>query len=176
MGMITLTTLPSVTQTLTFNGRANMKIRSDYVSNSSSSSFVIVGKVFSDVDELMDKLVKDKDKFLKDLNKEYEIECESLDDFIEQESISEVLYRVLGNTGLDFQLAGRDWGDVEEVLVGYDMKSGDNKMKDSETLNDYKTRVVDALNEKGLDAKYDEVDIVTGGSEASGMTFFDSCG
>jgi hypothetical protein len=153
-----------------------MKIRSDYVSNSSSSSFVIVGKVFSDVDGLLDTLAKDKDKLLEDLNKDCGLECESIEDFIEQDSLSEVLYRVLESTGLDFQLAGRDWGDAEEVLVGYDMKSGDNKMKDTETLKEYKTRVVAALNEKGLDAKYDEVDIVTGGSEASGMTFFDSCG
>lgn len=153
-----------------------MKIRSDYVSNSSSSSFVIVGKIFSDFDKLMDALVKDKDKLLEELNKEYETECESLDDFIEQESFSEVLYRVLEKTGLDFQIAGRDWDDMEEVLVGYDMKSGDNKMKDSETLKEYKTRVVDTLNEKGLDAKYDEVDIVTGGSDAGGTTFFNECG
>lgn len=154
-----------------------MKIRSDYVSNSSSSSFVIVGKVFSDADKLMDKLVKDKDKLLQYLNKEYESECESLDDFIEQESLSEVLYRVLEKTGLDFQIAQSDWGEeIEEVLVGYDMKYGDNKMKDSETLKEYRTRVVDALNEKGLDAKYDEVGIVTGGSDAGGSTFFNDCG
>ena len=153
-----------------------MKIRTDYVSNSSSSSFVIVGKVFSDVDELMDKLAKDKDKLLEELNKEYGSECESLDDFIEQESLTEVLYTVLDKLGLDFQIAQRDWGDCEEVLVGFDMKSGDNKMKDTETLKEYKTRVVDALNERGLDAKYDEVDIVTGGSDPSGMTFFNDCG
>ena len=151
-----------------------MKIRTDYVSNSSSSSFVIVGKVFSDIDWLMDKLAKDKDKLLKDLNNEYDSECKSLDDFIEQECLSDVLYRVLENTGLDFQISGRDWGDVEEVLVGFDMKSGDNKMKDTETLQEYKTRVMDALNE--LDAKYDEIDIVTGGSDASGMTFFNEGG
>ena len=154
-----------------------MKIRTDYVSNSSSSSFVIVGKVFSDVDELLDRLAKDKDKLLEDLNKEYDSECESLDYFIEQESFSEVLYRVLENTGLDFQIAQSDcFSQCDGVLVGFDMKSGDNKMKDSETLKEYKTRVVDALNEKGLDAKYDEVDIVTGGSDASGMTFFNECG
>lgn len=153
-----------------------MKIRSDYVSNSSSSSFVIVGKVFSDVDKLMDALVKDKGKLLEDLNHEYGSECESIEDFIEQESHSEVLYRVLENTGFDFQIAGRDWDECDEVLVGYDMKSGGNKMKDAETLKEYRTRVVDALNEKGLDAKYDEVDIVTGGSDASGMTFFNNCG
>jgi hypothetical protein len=87
-----------------------MKIRSDYVSNSSSSSFVIVGKVFSDVDELMDKLVKDKDNLLKELNKDCESDCESLDEFIDQESLSEVLYRVLEKTGLDFQIAGSDCG------------------------------------------------------------------
>ena len=153
-----------------------MKIRTDYVSNSSSSSFVIVGKVFSDADELMDKLVKDKDKLLKELNKDCESDCESLDDFIEQESLSEVLYRVLEKTGLDFQIAERDWGDAEEVLVGYDMSSGDNKMKDTETLKEYKDRVVTALNEKGLDAKYDEIGIVTGGSDAGGTTFFGACG
>ena len=153
-----------------------MKIRCDYVSNSSSSSFVIVGKVFSDIDGLIDTLAKDKDKLLEELNKDCGTECESIEDFIEQDSLSEVLYRVLENTGLDFQLAGRDWGEVEEVLVGYDMKDGDNKMKDSETLKDFKTRVVDALNEKGLDAKYDEVDIVTGGSDAGGSTFFNECG
>ena len=153
-----------------------MKIRSDFVSNSSSSSFVIVGKVFSDADELMDKLAKDKDKLLEELNKDCESDCESLDDFIEQESLSEVLYRVLETTGLDFQIAGSDWNECEGILVGFDMKSGDNKMKDTETLKEYKSRVVDALNEKGLDAKYDEVDIVTGGSDPSGMTFFNDCG
>ena len=153
-----------------------MKIRTDYVSNSSSSSFVIVGKVFSDADELMDKLAKDKDKLLEELNEEYGSECESLDDFIEQESLSEVLYRVLETTGLDFQIAGSDWNECEGILVGFDMKSGDNKMKDSDTLKKYKSRVVDALNEKGLDAKYDEVDIVTGGSDAGGSTFFNECG
>ena len=153
-----------------------MKIRTDYVSNSSSSSFVIVGKVFSDVDGLIDGLVKDKDKLLKDLNNEYGSEYESLDDFIEQGSLTEVLYRVLDTTGLDFQIAGSDWDESDEVLVGFDMKSEDNKMKDTETLKEYKTRVVDALNERGLDAKYDEVDIVTGGSDASGMTFFNECG
>ena len=153
-----------------------MKIRSDYVSTSSSSSFVIVGKVFSDADELMDKLAKDKDKLLEELNKDCESDCESLDDFIEQESLSEVLYRVLETTGLDFQIAGSDWNECEGILVGFDMKSGDNKMKDTETLKEYKSRVVDALNEKGLDAKYDEVDIVTGGSDPSGMTFFNDCG
>ena len=153
-----------------------MKIRSDYVSNSSSSSFVIVGKVISDVDGLMDKLVKDKDKLLEELNKDCESDCESLDEFIDQESFSEVLYRVLEKTGLDFQIAGSDWGDVEEVLVGYDLKSGDNKMKDTETLKEYKDRVVTALNERGIEAKYDEVGIVTGGSDAGGMTFFNNCG
>jgi hypothetical protein len=153
-----------------------MKIRTDYVSNSSSSSFVIVGKVFSDADGLMDKLVKDKGKLLEDLNHEYGSECESIEEFIKLETLSEVLYRVLENTGLDFQIAGRDWGDAEEVLVGFDMKSGDNKMKDTDTLKEYKTRVVDALNEKGLDVKYDEVDIVTGGSDAGGSTFFNECG
>ena len=153
-----------------------MKIRTDYVSNSSSSSFVIVGKVFSDANELVDKLAKDKDKLLEELNKDCESDCESLDDFIEQESLSEVLYRVLETTGLDFQIAGSDWNECEEVLVGFDMKSGDNKMEDAETLKEYKTRVVDALNERGLDAKYDEVDIVTGGSDASGTTFFNDCG
>ena len=155
-----------------------MKIRTDYVSNSSSSSFVIVGKVISDLDELMDKLVKDKDKLLEDLKKECgsEYDYESIEDFIEQESLSEVLYRVLEKTGLDFQIAGRDWGDAEEVLVGYDMSSGDHKMKDTETLKEYKDRVVTALNERGIEAKYDEVGIVTGGSDAGGTTFFGACG
>lgn len=83
---------------------------------------------------------------------------------------------MLDKLGLDFQIAGSDWNECEEVLIGFDMKSGDNKMKDTDTLKKYKTRVVDALNERGLDAKYDEVDIVTGGSDPSGMTFFNDCG
>ena len=155
-----------------------MKIRSDYVSNSSSSSFVIVGKVFSEVDGIMDTLVKDKGKLLEEMKKEYgsEYDYESIEDFIAENSFSEVLYFVLGKLGLDFQIAGRDWGDAEEVLVGYDMKSGDNKMKEDETLKEYRTRVVDALNERGIEAKYDEVGIVTGGSDAGGSTFFGFCG
>ena len=155
-----------------------MKIRSDYVSNSSSSSFVIVGKVFSDVDGLMDTLVKDKGKLLEELKKECgsEYDYESIEDFVAENSFSEVLYFVLDKLGLDFQIAGRDWGDAEEVLVGYDMKSGDNKMKEDETLKEYKDRVVTALNERGIEAKYDEVGIVTGGSDAGGSTFFGFCG
>ena len=152
-----------------------MKIRTDFVSNSSSSSFVIVGKVFSDVDELMDKLAKDKDKLLEDLNKEYDSECETLDDFIDENSFSEILYAILDKIGLDFQIAEFN-DECDEVLIGFNMKSGDNKMKDTETLKEYKTKVMDALNKRGLDTKYDDVDIVTGGSDASGMTFFNNCG
>ena len=139
---------------------------------------MIVGKVISDLDELMDTLVKDKGKLLEELKKECgsEYDYESLDEFIDQESLSEVLYRVLEKTGLDFQIAERDWGDAEEVLVGYDMKSGNNKMKEDETLKEYKDRVVTALNERGIEAKYDEVGIVTGGSDAGGSTFFGFCG
>ena len=76
-----------------------------------------------------------------------------------------------GIAGLQIETEGYDC--VENVCFGLDPI---RYMKDSETLGEFKEKIVKMLNAAGLKAEKSKVDFVTGGSDASGMAFFGSCG
>ena len=45
-----------------------------------------------------------------------------------------------------------------------------------ESLKDFKNEVIDKLETIGIDAKLSDIEFTSGGSDASGMSFIESCG
>lgn len=151
-----------------------MKIRTDYVSNSSSSSFVLVGKVFS-TDELLNKIRADKG-FLDNFNKKNGTNYEDLDALIDYEGVDELLKGYMGISGNDdIRIKTESSGDdfmPDNIAIGLNPE----KMSDDMTLKDFKQKVADSLTSHGIVASASSMRFITGGSDASGFSFFGCCG
>ena len=147
-----------------------MKIRSDYVSNSSSSSFVIVGKTY-DRSEIR-KLIEDRgDEFFKMMKEskfsKYCSDFEDINDLIDDWGLSKVFYVA----GLRSKEEGDcDYGD--DILIGLDP----SEMKDEQTLKEFKEVVVEKLRGIGLEAEVKDIGFISGGTDSGGYTFIESCG
>ena len=108
-----------------------MKIRIDYVSNSSSSSFMVVGHVF-DGGDLVEIAEHNK------LVSEYQDTPEDYSEWSNGE-IVEALEEKFKD--LDFQYGLENYYDEVCIGMGYE------KMKDSETKKDFEKRIADRLKE-----------------------------
>lgn len=144
-----------------------MKIRTDFVSNSSSSSFVLIGKIF-DTDELS-KTVDASSGFLEKFNKDHEENFETLEDAISEYGMFDVVDCFLEKSGLEVQTEECDWDDSGRIAIGLDPSS---KMKNNETLGDFKKRVAEKITAAGFTTSAKDVVFITGGSDAGGTSFF----
>ena len=136
-----------------------MKIRTDYVSNSSSSSFVLLGKTMT------------FDKFVESVKAAgFKSQCEDDEYYVDFWEIKDwIVDKTKGF--IDAEASGED-GDYEDAVVGVDPP----KMNDNVTLKDFKNEVIGKLETIGIDAKLSDIEFTSGGSDASGMSFIESCG
>lgn len=134
-----------------------MKTRSDFVSNSSSSSFVLLGKVI------------DFNQFV-DIIKVAGFKSENGDDFTDVWEISDWIEDKTHGF-LEVKGAGYD-GEYDSVLVGADP----SKMKNTDVLKDFKQKVIDELAKFGIETKLSDIKFESGGSDAGGLSWIGSCG
>ena len=137
-----------------------MKIRTDYVSNSSSSSFVLLGKTMS-FNKFVESVKAAGFKSQCSEDDEYYVDFWEIKDWIVDKT----------KGFIDAEASGED-GDYEDVVVGVDP----SKMNDNVTLKDFKNEVIGKLETIGIDAKLSDIEFTSGGSDASGMFFIESCG
>lgn len=149
-----------------------MKIRTDFVSNSSSSSFVLVGVTY-EIDKFIKQIFSDS-KMLDELNVAFETNCKSIKEFLKEYNICDIIdfvYDKFEETYCEIETA-RGCDGITEVAVGLHPCC----MEGSETLDEFKNKVATTLKTLNLKFKNSDIDFITGGSDASGDSWFYSCG
>lgn len=124
-----------------------MKVRNGFVSNSSSSSFCLLGMAYSDIQKRMNTQ-KIESNIGKDTN-EYD---EDMSDDDNEEDMYDMLEKNLKGTSLVYSHGYENYS--EDWVVGFNP----NKVNDSHTLKDIKKEVSDEIN-KAFKAITTEEDI-----------------
>lgn len=131
-----------------------MKVRSGFVSNSSTSSFVLVG---FEVDKTYNA-----EKFLDDLQIEYDTEAE--DEDVLEDNINEAVCSLRKDKGICFLESSEDGAPKGKKIVGIliaETSSQDSYLGENDVLIQGLLEEIDALKEK-LNAKNSPTSIYTG--------------
>lgn len=87
----------------------------------------------------------------------------------ENEDVDQLIEMFIDVCKADLDVQYKYFDEINGVALGLDPS---NKMKNNQTLKEFKQNVVEQLKKLGINAKIKDVEFVTGGSDASGMSFF----
>jgi len=133
-----------------------MKQRIDFVSNSSSSSFMMCG-IELEPDKFISTFCTEEDQ------KKYEdgeLDFWQIRDDFEAKS------------GLNIESAGDGCSDIYGVAIG----DSPSNMKDDVTLIEFKKSICEKLKKVGFNVEPSKIEFISGGSDAGGYSFIGSCG